>query len=138
MRRELAGHGIRIVDWSERPERHLELRQLFIDEIFPVLTPLAVDPGHPFPFISDLSLSLAVTVLDPDNGDRGFARIKVPATSVLLKSAPVEVRVRTFMLHRGDHRGEPRRAVPRHGDPRAPRCSGSRATPTWRSRTRGR
>ncbi len=93
-RRELVGHGIRIVSWSERPERHLELRQRFIDEIFPVLTPLAVDPGHPFPYISNLSLSLAVTVRNPDSGERGFARIKVPPVLPRL----VEVGVRTYML----------------------------------------
>ncbi len=93
-RRELVGHGIRIVSWSERPERHLELRQRFIAEIFPVLTPLAVDPGHPFPYISNLSLSLAVTVRNPDTGERGFARIKVPPVLPRL----VEVGVRTYML----------------------------------------
>ncbi len=94
VRRELAGHGIRIVGWSERPERHLELRQRFIDEIFPVLTPLAVDPGHPFPYISNLSLSLAVTVRNPETGERGFARIKVPPVLPRL----LEVGVRTYML----------------------------------------
>ena len=94
VRRELVGHGIRIVGWSERPERHLELRQRFIDEIFPVLTPLAVDPGHPFPYISNLSLSLAVTVRNPETGERGFARIKVPPVLPRL----VEVGVRTYML----------------------------------------
>ncbi len=78
VRAELAEEEIRIVGYEERPERHLELRTRFFDEIFPVLTPLAVDPGHPFPYISDLSLSLAVTVRDPDTGERLFARIKVP------------------------------------------------------------
>ena len=78
VRGELAEHDVRIVGYDERPERHLELRRQFLDEIFPVLTPLAVDPGHPFPYISDLSLSLAVTVRDPDSGERRFARIKVP------------------------------------------------------------
>jgi polyphosphate kinase len=78
VRAGLAGEGIRIVRYDERPERHLELRSRFFDEIFPVLTPLAVDPGHPFPYISDLSLSLAVTVRDPESGERLFARIKVP------------------------------------------------------------
>jgi polyphosphate kinase len=77
-RAELAEEEIRIVGYQERPERHLELRARFFDEIFPVLTPLAVDPGHPFPYISDLSLSLAVTVRDPETGERLFARIKVP------------------------------------------------------------
>src|SRR6187549_2554930 len=65
IRKELAEESIRIVRYEERPERHVELRRRFFDEIFPVLTPLAVDPGHPFPYISDLSLSLAVTVRDP-------------------------------------------------------------------------
>ena len=91
---ELADEGIRIVRYDERPERHLELRSRFLDEIFPVLTPLAVDPGHPFPYISDLSLSLAVTVRDPNSGERRFARIKVPAILPRL----VEVGQRTYVL----------------------------------------
>ncbi len=94
VREELAEQGIRIVPYEERPERHHELRRRFIDEIFPVLTPLAVDPGHPFPYISDLSLSLAVTVRDPDTGERRFARIKVPPVLPRL----VEVGVRTYIL----------------------------------------
>src|SRR5215475_9490017 len=77
-REELAEEQIRIVRYEERPERHVEMRARFFDEIFPVLTPLAVDPGHPFPYISDLSLSLAVTVRDPTTGDTRFARVKVP------------------------------------------------------------
>ncbi len=94
VRERLAEQGIRIVRYDERPERHLELRRMFIDQIFPVLTPLAVDPGHPFPYISDLSLSLAVTVRDPETGERDFARIKVP--EVLPRM--VEVGVRTYIL----------------------------------------
>lgn len=78
IREELAAEKIRIVRVEDRPERERELRQEFIDQIFPVLTPLAVDPAHPFPYISDLSLSLAVTVRDPASGERRFARIKVP------------------------------------------------------------
>jgi polyphosphate kinase len=54
------------------------LDDFFEERIFPVLTPLAVDPGHPFPYISDLSLNLAVVVHDPVSGDRRFARVKVP------------------------------------------------------------
>jgi len=75
---ELAEAGIRILPLEDRPERRLELRRRFMDEIFPVLTPLAVDPSHPFPYISDLSLSLAVTVREPGTGQRRFARVKVP------------------------------------------------------------
>jgi polyphosphate kinase len=94
VRSELAENDVRIVRYDERPERHLELRSQFLDEIFPVLTPLAVDPGHPFPYISDLSLSLAVTVRDPETGDRRFARIKVPP--VLPRLWPVGTH--TYML----------------------------------------
>ena len=75
---ELAEEGIKVLPLEDRPERQTELRQRFMDEIFPVLTPLAVDPSHPFPYISDLSLSLAVTVRDPDTDEHRFARIKVP------------------------------------------------------------
>ncbi|HEY7598830.1 MAG TPA: polyphosphate kinase 1 [Candidatus Limnocylindrales bacterium] len=94
VRDALAEEDIRIVGYDERPERHLELRRRFVDEIFPVLTPLAVDPGHPFPYISDLSLSLAVTVRNPDTGERDFARIKVPPVLPRL----VEVAPRTYVL----------------------------------------
>jgi len=91
---ELQANDIRIVPYAEREERGLELRRRFLDEIFPVLTPLAVDPGHPFPYISDLSLSLAVTVRDPETGERRFARIKVPPVLPRL----VEVGQRTYIL----------------------------------------
>jgi polyphosphate kinase len=78
VRRALASEGIELVDYSAIPEHHDALRQRFLDEIFPVLTPLAVDPGHPFPYISTLSLSIAVGLRDPDSGERRFARVKVP------------------------------------------------------------
>ena len=91
---ELLANDIRIVPYAEREERGLELRRRFLDEIFPVLTPLAVDPGHPFPYISDLSLSLAVTVRDPETGERRFARIKVPPVLPRL----VEVGQHTYIL----------------------------------------
>ena len=66
LRRALAPEGVHIVDYAEVPEHHEALRQRFLDEIFPVLTPLAVDPGHPFPYISSLSLSIAVGLRDPE------------------------------------------------------------------------
>ena len=94
VREQLADEQIRIVRYEERPERQVELRQRFLDEIFPVLTPLAVDPGHPFPYISDLSLSLAVTVRDPVTDERLFARIKVPPVLPRL----LEVGERTYVL----------------------------------------
>src|SRR6188474_3681275 len=78
LRRALAAEGVHIVDYAEVPEHHEALRQRFLDEIFPVLTPLAVDPGHPFPYISSLSMSIAVGLRDPETGERGFARVKVP------------------------------------------------------------
>jgi polyphosphate kinase len=55
-----------------------ELDRIFREEIFPLLTPLAVGPGRPFPYISNLSLSLAVRLRDPVTGDEAFARVKVP------------------------------------------------------------
>jgi polyphosphate kinase len=71
--------GIRIVHWEDLAEEdHRRLREYFRDQIFPVLTPLAVDPAHPFPYISGLSLNLAVIIRDPDNGLSHFARVKVP------------------------------------------------------------
>ena len=78
LREQLAVAGVRIVDYSAVPQHHARLRERFLEEIFPVLTPLAVDPGHPFPYISTLSLSLAVGLHDPGSGDQRFARIKVP------------------------------------------------------------
>jgi polyphosphate kinase len=78
VRAALAAEGIAILEYSEVPEHHERLRERFLEEIFPVLTPLAVDPGHPFPYISTLSLSIAVGLQDPDSGERRFARVKVP------------------------------------------------------------
>src|SRR2546423_4959545 len=60
------------------PEARAKAADYFHSTVFPVLTPLAVDPGHPFPFISNLSLSLAVEAEDPLTGERRFARVKVP------------------------------------------------------------
>jgi len=75
----LADAGIRLSNWEELDEDDTaHLIDEFEQRIFPVLTPLAVDPGHPFPYISNLSLSLAVMVRDPDSGQRRFARVKVP------------------------------------------------------------
>ncbi|TFV45456.1 RNA degradosome polyphosphate kinase [Blastococcus sp. TF02A-35] len=71
--------GIRIVRWGDLgDESALRLREYFRDQVFPVLTPLAVDPAHPFPYISGLSLNLAVSVRDPETGAPRFARLKVP------------------------------------------------------------
>ena len=78
VRASLAAEGVAILDHAAIPEHHARLRERYLEEIFPVLTPLAVAPGHPFPYISTLSLSLAVVVRDPDAGEQRFARVKVP------------------------------------------------------------
>jgi len=76
---ELAKHDIEILRWSELTAgERTELSELFRNQIYPVLTPLVVDPAHPFPFISGLSLNLAVLLHDPANGTEMFARVKVP------------------------------------------------------------
>jgi len=75
----LAAEGIEILRWKELvPDEQVKLDKLFRQRIYPVLTPLAVDPTHPFPFISGLTLSLAVTIADPVTGVTTFARVKVP------------------------------------------------------------
>ncbi|WP_084735209.1 RNA degradosome polyphosphate kinase [Actinophytocola xinjiangensis] len=79
LRPTLAERGIRVAGWAElTEEQHERLTRYFREQIFPVLTPLAVDPSHPFPYISGLSLNLAVTVRDPAGGGERFARVKVP------------------------------------------------------------
>ena len=75
----LAAEGIHLRDWeSLGAERKRLGRQYFRRSVFPVLTPLGVDPGHPFPFLSNLSLSLAIEMRDPDTDEKRFARVKVP------------------------------------------------------------
>ena len=76
---DLADEGIEILRWKELgDDEQARLERLFTERIFPVLTPLAVDPAHPFPFISGQSLSLAVMIADPRTGMTMFARLKVP------------------------------------------------------------
>jgi polyphosphate kinase len=76
---ELAEVGIRFSSWDELDDDDEKfLVETFEQRIFPVLTPLAVDPGHPFPYISNLSLNLAISLHDPVTGERRFARVKVP------------------------------------------------------------
>ncbi|HEY0645079.1 MAG TPA: RNA degradosome polyphosphate kinase, partial [Nocardioides sp.] len=78
---ELGAQGIEIVRWEELDREEQKIcKKLFKDRIFPVLTPLAVDPAHPFPYISGLSLNLAVVVRHPKTGTEHFARVKVPPT----------------------------------------------------------
>ena len=75
----LETHGVRLVRMTELAADEVERVSAFFEaDVFPVLTPLAVDPGHPFPYISNLSLSLAVEIRDPVTGQEHFARVKVP------------------------------------------------------------
>jgi len=79
LRRRLARSGVGILRWRQLSDAQREsLTATFHERVFPVLTPLAVDPGHPFPYISNLSLNLAVLVADTAGGQRRFARVKVP------------------------------------------------------------
>ena len=84
----LDSHGIHILDYINlNQKQRTYLDNYFEEQIFPVLTPLAVDPSHPFPFISNLSLNLAVVVKNPDTEEEFFARVKVP--SVLPRFLPL-------------------------------------------------
>ncbi|MDP3972524.1 MAG: RNA degradosome polyphosphate kinase [Candidatus Nanopelagicales bacterium] len=77
----LAEENIELVRWDDLGEmEQAELSVLFDERVYPVLTPLAVDPAHPFPYISGLSLSLAVMIRNPNSGESLFARVKVPET----------------------------------------------------------
>jgi polyphosphate kinase len=85
---QLASAGIQIVDYADlAPSHQAWLKSYFDNEIFPVLTPLAVDPSHPFPHISNLSLNLAIALRDSDN-DEQFARLKVPDSLPRLVAVP--------------------------------------------------
>ena len=76
---ELAKHNIHLVDWQAlTPHEKEQATHYFRDNVFPILTPLAVDPALPFPFISNLSISLGVTLKHPEREEKLFARIKVP------------------------------------------------------------
>ena len=78
---KLAEAGISFIKWKEQDDEEKNyINKIFTDRIFPVLTPLAVDPAHPFPYISGLSLNLAVLVRKPDTHEELFARVKVPSS----------------------------------------------------------
>lgn len=81
LRPQLVEHGVYLLDYPDLNEtQQRSLQDYFERRIYPVLTPLAVDPGHPFPQMSNLSLNLAVVVRDPVNGKSHFARVKVPSS----------------------------------------------------------
>ncbi|MBF6146661.1 RNA degradosome polyphosphate kinase [Nocardia nova] len=109
VRPALADEGIAIIGWADLDDdERRRLSGYFLDQVFPVLTPLAVDPAHPFPYISGLSLNLAVTVKDSETGGEHFARVKVP------DNVDRFVRVRrTFNENPGARRDSDIIAVPR-------------------------
>ena len=92
----LAEHGVRLLTVAELSAAERESMDAFFEtHVFPVLTPLAVDPGHPFPYISNLSLSLAVQLREPEHGQEHFARVKVPKS--LARWVPVDGRPNHFV-----------------------------------------
>ncbi|MEQ8468732.1 polyphosphate kinase 1 [Coleofasciculus sp. E1-EBD-02] len=91
----LAKQGIYLLEYMDlNSEQRTYLQNYFEEQIFPVLTPLAVDPSHPFPYISNLSLNLAVVVKDPDQGEEFFARVKVPKVLPRFVALPEPLRER--------------------------------------------
>ncbi|MBW4669284.1 MAG: polyphosphate kinase 1 [Cyanomargarita calcarea GSE-NOS-MK-12-04C] len=100
LRPQLESHGIYILDYIELTQKQRNfLDNYFEEQIFPVLTPLAVDPSHPFPYISNLSLNLAVLVKNPESEEEFFARVKVPRVLPRFLPLPVELGIH--------HNGEP-------------------------------
>jgi len=100
LRPTLSKQGIYLLDYMDlNAEQRTYLQNYFEEQIFPVLTPLAVDTSHPFPYISNLSLNLAVVVKDPDQGEEFFARVKVPKVLPRFVTLPEPLRER--------HKGKP-------------------------------
>ena len=90
---QLIQHGIEIVSWENASSEEREyLAEQFETRIFPVLTPLAVDPAHPFPYISNLALNLAIIANDPRTQERRFARVKMPQNFPRFMSVPGSTR----------------------------------------------
>jgi polyphosphate kinase len=91
----LVKQGIYLLEYMDlNSEQRTYLQNYFEEQIFPVLTPLAVDPSHPFPYISNLSLNLAVVVKDPEEGEEFFARVKVPKVLPRFVALPEPLRER--------------------------------------------
>jgi len=96
LRPKLAEVGVHICDYNQLNDSQKQyLHSYFQEKVFAVLTPLAIDPGHPFPYISNLSLSLAVIVCNPDTQAKCFARVKVP--TVLPRFVPLPEPPHTFV-----------------------------------------
>lgn len=100
---QLAASGIKVLNYKKLNRKQKKyFREYFANEIYPTLTPLAFDPSHPFPHISNLSLNLAVVVKDPVNGER-FARLKVPDIFPRLLPIPEEVMATAPVYHIPTH-----------------------------------
>ena len=100
LRPQLAREGIHLLDYIDLNQEQRAYLQCYFDEqIFPVLTPLAVDPSHPFPHISNLSLNLAVMIKNPETEEQLFARVKVPNVLPRFVPLPEELRIQ--------HKGHP-------------------------------
>ncbi len=102
----LAEYDVRIFNYTDLDaQQQKRLQRYYETEVYPILTPLAVDPGHPFPFISDMSLSLGVLLHDPVTGESQFARVKVPANRprwVPLENPQHFVPLEQIMIHHLD------------------------------------
>jgi polyphosphate kinase len=89
LKTNLKEYGIQLIDYAQLNKRQKEWADTYFrSAIFPVLTPLAVDPAHPFPFMSNLSLNVAALIRDPETGQQQFARVKVPQ-KILPRFVPV-------------------------------------------------
>ena len=89
LKRNLDEYGIQLIDYTRLNARQKDWADTYFrSAIFPVLTPLAVDPAHPFPFLSNLSLNVAALIRDPDSGQQQFARVKVPQ-KILPRFVPI-------------------------------------------------
>ncbi|MBD2198115.1 MULTISPECIES: polyphosphate kinase 1 [Calothrix] len=99
LRKEMAANGIHLLNYidTNQEQRHY-LTQIFQKKLFPVLTPLAVDPSHPFPLMANLSLNLAVVVKAPNTGEEKFARVKVPNILPRFISLPQELQLQNGKL----------------------------------------
>ncbi|MFL0784888.1 MAG: polyphosphate kinase 1 [Prochlorococcus sp.] len=79
LKKQLNDQGVHLLDYQQlKQQQRIWIDNYFQTAIFPVLTPLAVDQAHPFPFVSNLSLNVAALILDPETGQQQFARVKVP------------------------------------------------------------
>ncbi|MFM8562858.1 MAG: polyphosphate kinase 1 [Acidimicrobiia bacterium] len=86
---QLARQGIELCGWDDlSPEERVQCERFYEERVFPVLTPLAVDPAHPFPYVSNLAFSIAAMIRDEVSGEERFARVKVPTLFPRLYEIP--------------------------------------------------